>query len=99
MKTTIEIADDLFARSRKLADRQGITLRALVEEGLRLALKAHARGEASEFSLPTFGRGGLTPHYADAGLHRAILDSYSPAPAESLDPSSSPAVHEGDPRS
>jgi len=99
MKTTIEIADDLFARSRKLADRQGITLRALVEEGLRLALKAHAKGEAVEFSLPTFGRGGLTPRYSDAGLHRAILDSYSPAPAESLDPSGSAAVHEGDPRS
>jgi len=38
MKTTVEIADDLFARTRELAQREGTTLRALLEEGLRVTL-------------------------------------------------------------
>jgi len=85
MKTTIEIADDLLARSRKLADRQGVTLRALVEEGLRLVLKVRSSSEARAFVLPTFGGSGLTERYRDAGLHRAILDSYGGPPDETLD--------------
>jgi hypothetical protein len=38
MKTTVEIAEDLFARTREVAQREGTTLRALIEEGLRVAL-------------------------------------------------------------
>jgi hypothetical protein len=39
MKTTIEIADDLFARAQKVAQKEKITFRALAEQGLRLVLK------------------------------------------------------------
>ncbi|MBW2245376.1 MAG: DUF2191 domain-containing protein, partial [Deltaproteobacteria bacterium] len=35
MKTTIDIADSILEQARDLAARQGTTLRALVEEGLR----------------------------------------------------------------
>ncbi len=38
MKTTVEISEDLFARTREVAQREGTTLRALIEEGLRTAL-------------------------------------------------------------
>lgn len=38
MKTTVEISEDLFARSREVAKREGTTLRNLIEEGLRAAL-------------------------------------------------------------
>ena len=38
MKTTVEIAEDLFTRTREVAQREGTTLRALIEEGLRVAL-------------------------------------------------------------
>lgn len=38
MKTTVEIAEDLFMQSREVAQREGTTLRALIEEGLRAAL-------------------------------------------------------------
>lgn len=38
MKTTIDIANDLAVRARELAAKRGTTLRAVVEEGLRMAL-------------------------------------------------------------
>jgi hypothetical protein len=38
MKTTVEIAEGLFARTREVAQREGTTLRALIEEGLQTAL-------------------------------------------------------------
>jgi len=38
MKTTVEIAEDLFTRTREVAQREGTTLRALIEEGLQAAL-------------------------------------------------------------
>jgi hypothetical protein len=40
MKTTIEIADDLFARAQQLARKEQTTFRSLTEQGLRLVLKA-----------------------------------------------------------
>ena len=39
MKTTIEIADDLFERVQRAARKEGTTFRSLTERGLRLALK------------------------------------------------------------
>lgn len=39
MKTTIEIADDLFERVQRLAQREKTTFRALTEQGLRTVLK------------------------------------------------------------
>ena len=47
MKTTIEISDELLERSRKVARREGGTSRAMVEEGLRLALRARERKVAT----------------------------------------------------
>ena len=38
MRTTVEIADDLLARTREVVKREGTTLRALVAEGLRVVL-------------------------------------------------------------
>ena len=40
MKTTVEIPDALLERARLHARRSGRPLRALIEEGLRLALQA-----------------------------------------------------------
>ena len=39
MKTTIEIADDLFERAQRVARKKKTTFRSLTEQGLRLVLK------------------------------------------------------------
>lgn len=66
MKTTVEISDDLFKRSQQLAKREGTTLRAVLEEGLRLALKSRQSRQPVEFRFPTFGQGGLNEEFRDA---------------------------------
>jgi hypothetical protein len=38
MKTTVEISDPLLRDARKVAAREGTTLRALIEQGLRRIL-------------------------------------------------------------
>lgn len=56
MKTTIDIADALFAEAKAQAQKEGVTLRALVEEGLRDVLGR--RGTAAtpkRLELPTTG--------------------------------------------
>jgi hypothetical protein len=72
MKTTIDIADPLFERARDLAEREGTTLRALVEEGLRRVLDR--KGARQPFKLRDARyRGpcqGLTPEFAAGGWER-----------------------------
>jgi hypothetical protein len=40
VKTTVDIADDLLERARQYARRTGQSVRAVIEDGLRLALRA-----------------------------------------------------------
>lgn len=42
MRTTIDLSKALYGRAKKLARERGVTLRALVEEGLRLVIEADA---------------------------------------------------------
>jgi hypothetical protein len=38
MKTTIDLSDALFEKTKRAAAQRGTTMRALIEEGLRLVL-------------------------------------------------------------
>jgi hypothetical protein len=60
MKTTIDIADPLFLEAKRLAEREGTTLKALVETGLREVLAGQQR-RARPFTLrrTTFKGKGL----------------------------------------
>jgi hypothetical protein len=77
MKTTIELPDDLLERSKAVARRENSTLKALIEEGLRLALRARtARKRAAPFAVQPFQGDGLTPEFATAGWERIRDEIY-----------------------
>ena len=68
LKTTIQIADSLYKEARKVAHREGTTLKALVEEGLRGVISDRGRQKEKGFRLrkATFKGRGLQPHLAGA---------------------------------
>lgn len=75
MKTTIELPDPLLERAKRLAARDSISLRELVEAGLRHVLKERA-GRPAPFVLRDArveGR-GLSPEFAGGGWD-AIRDA------------------------
>jgi hypothetical protein len=76
MKTTIEIADALLEAARKAADREGITLRALVERSLRQTLATRRTPAPFRLQLPTFKGDGLHPQAEDAGWERLRAATY-----------------------
>ena len=61
MKTTIDIPDPLLEAAKKAAAREGTTLRALVELGLRQVLDARKRGGAFRLRKASFRGEGLQP--------------------------------------
>ncbi len=62
MKTTVEISDALITQARKVATRRRVTLRTLIEEGLRQVVKTSAKGK---FQLrdESFAGEGLDPSF------------------------------------
>lgn len=56
MKTTIDLADDLALRARKLAKKRRVTFRTVIEDAIRLALAEEERDES--FTLPDKGVDG-----------------------------------------
>jgi hypothetical protein len=82
MKTTIEISDPLLRDARKVAQREGTTLRALVEQGLRQVVAAKKRRD-TPFRLrdASFTGRGLRPELRNAGWER-IRDRIYGYPSE-----------------
>jgi len=77
MKTTIEINDSLLKRARSVSQREGTTLRALVEQGLQ-----HVLGEATHRSAPKSieslvfdGTAGFTEAFAGASWSKIKEES------------------------
>jgi hypothetical protein len=66
MKTTIEIADDLFERAQRIAQKEKTTFRSLAEEGLRLVLARKRQRKPGKLPpLVTYGGSGLTEEFKD----------------------------------
>ncbi|MEZ5657124.1 MAG: hypothetical protein R3E83_00905 [Burkholderiaceae bacterium] len=76
MKTTIELPDDLLERGKAVARRENSTLKALIEEGLRMALRARTRSKTPRFSVQPFQGDGLTPEFADADWQKIRDEIY-----------------------
>jgi hypothetical protein len=71
MKTTVEIADSLLREARRIASREGLTLKAMVEQGLRKVIDERGRS-ARKFHLrkASFKGHGLQAGVAEGGWER-----------------------------
>lgn len=65
MKTTIEISDQLIKEAKKIAAREGTTLRTLVEHGLRHELSQRARATSFHLRKASFKGKGFQPGAKD----------------------------------
>lgn len=75
MKTTLDLNDRLLVQAKALAAQQRTSLTKLIEEGLQLRLRAHARPRPPATRLPVYrGKGGLAPGL-DGLSNRALLDA------------------------
>ena len=50
MKTTVEISDELLNKAKRLAVKRRVTLRAIIEQGIRNTLKEQQNG--GQYVLP-----------------------------------------------
>jgi hypothetical protein len=70
MKTTVEISDPLLREVRKLATRQGVTLRTLIERGLHRVIADTRSGTPFKLRRASFKGHGLQPEFRDAPWDR-----------------------------
>jgi hypothetical protein len=66
MKTTVEIFDSLLREARRLAAREGVALRVLVERGLHRVIAETKHGAPFKLRRASFKGKGLQPE-----LHHA----------------------------
>lgn len=74
MKTTVDIADQLLRRAKRVASRRGTTVKSLIEDALRKELAAAEARGTSPVRTHTFGGRGLQAglSWADWAAIRAI---------------------------
>lgn len=70
MKTTLNIADPVFAQLKREAARRGRTMGELVEAGLRLLFQAPKKKRAALPPIPSFDMG---PALVDVSDREALL--------------------------
>jgi hypothetical protein len=70
VKTTIEISDPLLRQVRKLAASEGVTLRMLVERGLRRVLSETKRATSFKLRQASFKGEGLQADHHDTSWDR-----------------------------
>jgi hypothetical protein len=76
VKTTIEIADDLFERAQRVAREERTTFRSLAEQGLRLVLQQRQEKARRLPPLVTVGGKGLAIEFKDADWNRLRDEIY-----------------------
>jgi hypothetical protein len=66
MKTTVEISDSLLREVRRLAVREGVTLRSLVERGLHHVISETQHRPPFKLRRASFKGIGLQPEFRHA---------------------------------
>jgi hypothetical protein len=70
MKTTVEISDPLLREARKLAAREGVTLRTVIERGLHRVIAETKQGTPFKLRRASFKGKGLRPDLRHASWER-----------------------------
>jgi hypothetical protein len=70
MKTTVEISDPLLREARKLAAREGVTLRTVIERGLHRVITETKQGTPFKLRRASFKGKGLQPDLRHASWER-----------------------------
>ena len=70
MKTTVEISDSLLREIRRLAMREGVTLRELMERGLHHVLAERKSAAAFKLRDASFTGKGTQPEFRKASWDR-----------------------------
>jgi hypothetical protein len=76
MKTTVEIPDALLSAALRAAGRDGVTIQALLIEGLRRALASRKRDAAFQLRDASFTGEGLQPGVANGSWERMRDSAY-----------------------
>ena len=76
MKTTIEFPDELIRQVRRVAQQEGTSLRALVEEGLQRSLEARRQVVRRPLDFPIYGGSGRTHEFQDVPWSRVRAEVY-----------------------
>ncbi len=66
MKTTIELPEGLFAKAKRLARARKTTLKALIEQGLRMVLAEKPDGPGFKLRDASVDGKGLNPEFRNA---------------------------------
>lgn len=79
MKTTVEIPDALLEEAKKIAARDNVAVREIIELGLRLViLQRKQHGASFRLRKATFKGQGLTAEARKVGWSRLRELSYAP---------------------
>jgi hypothetical protein len=70
MKTTVDITDALLREAKRIAAKEGTTVRALLEEGLRQALEHHRKKPPFRLRDASYGQDGLRPEVGEGSWER-----------------------------
>ncbi len=70
MKTTVEISDTLMREARKLAAKEGVTFRTLVERGLRKVVADSKPERPFKLRRVSFKGNGLRPELEGASWEK-----------------------------
>ncbi|MEO7762429.1 MAG: DUF2191 domain-containing protein [Casimicrobiaceae bacterium] len=70
MKTTVDISDALLEEAKRVATREKVTLRELIEAGLRQTLKSRVRQGTFKLRKASFRGKGLQPALRGASWER-----------------------------
>ena len=76
MKTTVEISDALLGEARKLAAREGTSVKTLIEQGLRQVVTERKRARPFRLRKAAFKGQGLSEEARKLGWGRLRELSY-----------------------